>query len=302
MDNQETIPFQKMVRAGMVQLCAVPAAGYLWQDDLVLSPLSDNDFLKATHPAAHPVFCQNPWLIPDRSIDARRQYAPFAVQNLHRKFAALTEKASLDAIKDFADRWGSLGHEVNLYKKDKHPLTYGLSLRYWRFEIGTFANLIELWDIVKDELDNKLRGCVTWEKNPRQVRFKYKSTRFEYSRADVLDNLEYGDSIGPVRFYVHDAINKRMRGHISPYILPFVDSNIYFSPDCLLSSLYAQLAFEVSGYPTEGHPPIICKGCKKTVPVSDGYTKYCSPSCRERTKKRKQRAKKREAKQRELRQ
>lgn len=95
---------------------------------------------------------------------------------------------------------------------------------------------------------------------------------------ELLERWKRGDPIEPVRYFVHREVNKHLRGHVSPAVLPFRKGDIYFFPDCLLRSLYTLFMLELSG---RGRPAILCKrpNCGKYFEPKHGRQEYCDKSC-----------------------
>lgn len=257
---------------------------------------------------------KGPWLVEAVPMGVTRnvcQYAPLGVANLHRRFARLS--VTQNAILSFANRYGHLGHAVML---DSATCVFaGESLEVWRREIVQMGLLLALWDLVKAENRQELSTFVRWQREPRMVslqlvfgegRLQREMTRqiwrnfrslrgvpFDWAEGSVIaaENLgpdsqallakwAYGDEIEPVRYYVHRKINERMRGHVSPAVLPFRGGDIFFFPDCLTSALYVHFALEGSGRP---RPQIACKGCGDYFRPLDGHQLYCFPRCRKLT-------------------
>ena len=97
---------------------------------------------------------------------------------------------------------------------------------------------------------------------------------------ELLEHWKHGDPIEPARYYVHREVNKRIRGHVSPAVLPFRKGEIFFFPDCLLSSLYTQFMLELSG---RSRPAMLCErpGCGRYFEPMHGRQKYCEKRCQQ---------------------
>ena len=65
----------------------------------------------------------------------------------------------------------------------------------------------------------------------------------------LLEKWQFGDPLEPARYWVHREVNKVMRAHVGPMILPFRNSQMTSVPDCLRGALYALFAQEISGKP-----------------------------------------------------
>jgi len=148
------------------------------------------------------------------------------------------------------------------------------------------AILVKLWDLVRDERDEPLSKIILWQKQPLSVRFEWKLSygkRMHLIATELLANEElltqwkYKDVFGPARYFLCDQINKQLKGHVSPGILPFLDGEIYMFPDCLRSAMYVLLALEVSG---RIHPAIICRGCGIYFVPNHRHQAYHEEACR----------------------
>jgi hypothetical protein len=99
----------------------------------------------------------------------------------------------------------------------------------------------------------------------------------------LLERWMFDDTVEPARYYVHREVNKKLRGHVNPQVLAYVDTgyNIVFIPDSLLAALYVLFALELAG----GIPQATCayKRCptrKQTFVPQRTNQIYCSGKCR----------------------
>ena len=97
---------------------------------------------------------------------------------------------------------------------------------------------------------------------------------------ELLERWRYGDPVEPARYFVHREVNRRLRGHVSPAVLPFRKGEIRLFPDCLLSSLYTQFLLELSG---RSRPAIVCArhGCGRYFEPAHGRQRYCDKRCQQ---------------------
>ena len=187
-----------------------------------------------------------PWLIENITIDEEIRYPPLEHSDLHRQFAKLRpgpfdEDINLEKMKNFADRWGFLGHSKRLNHPQKTRQIYGESLGYWEAEINDMVFCLDLWDKVKYEQDNLLSNYVQWTQRPDGDQeymlsyFPYSIKGQEIGRENLVidrDKLfEYGNVIEPVRHFIHQIINQKLRKHVSPALFPSINSEIYLVPD-----------------------------------------------------------------------
>ncbi len=97
---------------------------------------------------------------------------------------------------------------------------------------------------------------------------------------ELLERWKQGDPVEPACYFVHREVNKRLRGHVSPAVLPFRKGEIFFFPDCLLSSLYTQFMLELSG---RSRPVMLCERsrCGRYFEPIHGRQKYCDKRCQQ---------------------
>ena len=100
------------------------------------------------------------------------------------------------------------------------------------------------------------------------------------SDVELLERWKHGDPVEPARYFVHREVNNRLRGHVSPAVLPFRKGEIFFFPDCLLSSLYTQFMLELSG---RNRPAMLCErpGCGRYFEPAHGRQQYCETRCQQ---------------------
>ena len=97
---------------------------------------------------------------------------------------------------------------------------------------------------------------------------------------ELLERWKHGDSIEPSRYFVHREVNNRLRGHVSPAVLPLREGEIFFFPDCLLTSLYTLFMLELSG---RSRPAMLCErpGCGRYFQPEHGRQQYCEKRCQQ---------------------
>ena len=100
------------------------------------------------------------------------------------------------------------------------------------------------------------------------------------SARELLERWEHGDPIEPARYYVHREVNKRLKGHVSPTVLPYRKGEIYFFPDCLRSALYTLFMLELSG---RQRPTVLCARprCGRYFKPAHGRQQYCERRCQQ---------------------
>ena len=97
---------------------------------------------------------------------------------------------------------------------------------------------------------------------------------------ELLEHWKHGDPIEPARYFVHREVNNHQKGHVSPAVLPFRKGEIFFFPDCLLSSLYTKFMLELSG---RDRPAVLCErpNCGRYFEPLHGRQKYCEKRCQQ---------------------
>ena len=316
--DNEAQPFEVMVRGPFAALLRVPDGGFSWDDGLVVF---DNDQAKAD--------TRNPWLVRPLGPRSVRQYAPLAVQDLHRRFSRL--EPTRDAIHVFANEYGFLGHSLALrdpelrsqtIRIDEFPV--GESLGFWQREIARMAWLLDMWDLVRLRHRQVLDQLVQWtpSEQPRAVALDlellshvrlqtprprsqslpafYEEILRERGQSEkaspwsftilahaenindieLLERWEYGDSVEPARYYLHREVNKQLKNHVSPAVLPYRKGEVYFFPDCLRGALYTLLMLELSG---RQRPAMLCArpGCGRYFEPAHGRQQYCEKRCQQ---------------------
>jgi hypothetical protein len=286
-----------------------PPAGFRLEDSAVrLGNLVDGSSIE-------PV--RGPWLVANS--DPTRQFAfrygPLGEPDLFRQFALLESEQD---ILRFASRYGFLtgGEFVTLGRAER--------IRDWYGHIREMRFLVNAWDWVKGEDRHSLEPFIWWQDEPRTVfrRFVFEGndlaprvalrqrSRFraiEQGRADVAESQQfspaphlvvndhvtdpsvlgpwrYGDVLDPAFDFVCMRVNRHLKGHIAPRVLPRRNGMLYLEVDCLLSALWLQLQFEISGIPTQtkqcGAPE-----CTARIPLSRRLCDQCRVERRNATRR-----------------
>jgi hypothetical protein len=98
------------------------------------------------------------------------------------------------------------------------------------------------------------------------------------SNPELLDRWKTYDVIEPARYFVCREVNQRLKGHISPQVLPFLGSKIYLFPDSLLSAMWLMLFNEITGALNLRR----CDNCGEWKQVlKERKTFFCSARCRQ---------------------
>ncbi len=260
-----------------------------------------------------------PWLVP-RSRRIRR-YPVLQHEGLHRSFAQLRDSDS--AYLDFANHHGLLGLDValavdgmlsageSLCRWRNEAVKLGILLALWDLvetrKTGPLGQII-LWP-TRDRVELQF----TWKRDngivvlgPRSSRGRNGfvdprhpskdttglweipcesliSVRHSSVRPSLLDRWTTFDLVEPARFYVCDEINKRLRGHVSPQVLPYMGDEILLFPDSLLAAFAVMFVREISGKTNLAR----CPECEEYFHRYRRDMRYCSAKCRKRASRRK---------------
>ncbi len=202
---------------------------------------------------------------------------------LHRKFAKLHEADDNNIIK-FANKYGLLGYEVLLTSVDKGEILIGESISRWKFEISQLNQFLKLWDLILDQPDiEKLRSIVSWEDD--RITIKMDSSKLLLSdlklkyKVELFHKFEKGNIVEPVKFFICREINQKLKGQLSPQVLPFLSNDVYNFPVSLISAIWLMFLWEVSGKSRITR----CKICEKWFDFKDKRMKYCSEACKQQS-------------------
>ena len=92
----------------------------------------------------------------------------------------------------------------------------------------------------------------------------------------------FGDVVGPAHYYVCEALNEAVEGHVQPRLMPFATRKLwrlYFVPDSLLATIYLQLQITAAAGTVEDEAKACERdGCTNYFPPS-GNRRYCSETC-----------------------
>lgn len=305
----EAIKFSDMESGMLAGLWRVPVSGYEWRDDL--RPVTRRGTLITEDPNE-----TDWWLVP-RGDEVRR-FPVLNQPKLTRDFHRASLDASRPAILDFANSYGSLGSGQWLVRRGEFtgpgpkritmsgdPRDFGEPWGLWQKEAITFRHLYETWqhivvlqdrdsrsgyavDQARRELNRRIawtdKGAIRFQSevrigDQRLPSWSWITAPELRDHEDITANIQWGDSVAAARFHIIRQINKRLSGHVDPYLLPFRNDALRFVPDSLLAAIYLRFAFEVS----EGIGKLReCEGC--AVPFVPGRSdqQYCTKNCRER--------------------
>ena len=311
--EEERLPFQSMTRGPFAALLRVPEAGFSWRDSLVVldgkgvgeniagpwlirlgslyarqySPLAVPNLHRRfarTKPTAESILAfsneygrlgHGLWLVESGSNDRTMVVGESLgfwqkeIERMARLMALweLVERGSQRELSHLVE-WSPSGtsQQVRLYLVDVDgKLRPDLAQRL-RQHPGEFYR-----DFRQDE------GLAGQTKHWEVTVLAHEEVG---SDIELLERWKHGDPVEPARYFVHREVNKCLRGHVSPAVLPFRKGEIFFFPDCLLSSLYTQLMLELSG---RNHPATLCArpGCGCYFEPTHGRQRYCDKRCQQ---------------------
>lgn len=287
----ESIPFDVMTRGPFAFLWPVPDVGFEWDEDASPAlPLELSDARET----------KGPWLVAVEPEGRQRQYAPLATKGLHRRLAAVRPQP--EAILRFANKYGFLKGDQLLLRPDTTIAINGEHINHWTAAIGELAALVELLDLAQQKQAGRLGQIVTWPRDD-QVNIAWQNSwtgsAWELERPspgrkgiytlhagglsnhaiqpDLAKRWGHGNVVEPTKYFVHLRVNKQLRGHVNPAVLPFRQGDIYMFPDSLLSAVYVSFALELS---RSRQPRKLCAGCDRYFTPVDGRQGYHSPACR----------------------
>lgn len=295
----DEIRFRALREGVFAYIARVPVGGFQWRDDLEV-PLGSH---KGPVPKAP--FLVGP--VPD-GVEYTSKIGPLFRQKgkapqLHRTFAQLGDNP--EQILAFANRYGALREgavdlEERLLRRQVGSLCeyavrlfHGEPLVVWQTQIAAIAELIGLWDAVRVTDAPKLATVVEWTDSPRRVvihprgrgvnrPWSVVAHEEQPEERELLARWRPRDTREPVRFYVHTQVNRRLRGHVSPIVLPYAEdgSRIAHFPDSLLAALYVLFGLELAAE----KPAAVCKyaGCPygRTFTPTRSNQQYCSEQCK----------------------
>ncbi len=312
MSDDELRSFEVMTRGPFAALFHVPEDGFSWRDGLLI-------FDQAQGPGNEPgrwLLRRGDFGTPYTA----RRYSPLAVPNLHRRFARLEPSyEAILAFANTYGFLGHTS-ALRDPELQSQAIKFGESLHFWQNEVAQMAALLAVWELVRLNRSNALSQVVRWTSpgRPRAVIFYYglisdlaqtssqapitvyeealtrrdpigqasvpHFTMLAYEEkagdAELLNRWQFGDPLEPARYYVHREVNKRLKDHVSPAVLPYRKGEIYFFPDCLLSALYTLFMLELSG---RQRPPILCarQNCGRYFEPVHGRQRYCETRCQQ---------------------
>jgi endogenous inhibitor of DNA gyrase (YacG/DUF329 family) len=201
---------------------------------------------------------------------------------LHRRFASLSGKGEKDIL-NFVNKYGLLKrHPVHslVFRKGHtgQQVQLGESILWWQEEISDLAKCLELWDMFSSN-DGELKDVVLWHRDGIALKFGDSNIHLVGRRnMNLLTRWHRGNLKGPALYYLSIEFDKRLLNTLTPRTTTNTDTEIYFSPDTLLSAIWLMFLLEVSG----GTRLLPCAICGEYIHTQDPRAKFCSTRCRMR--------------------
>jgi hypothetical protein len=165
---------------------------------------------------------------------------------------------------------------------------FGESLQFWKREIEMMGALLDLWEYI--QYGKKVDGLeIVWRYQPTRIgliwhfpsgQYTLHSIAHEgiFSEKQLVEQM-YKEAISPTRYYLHEKLEERLRGHLSPIFNYYGAEHILIVPDGLLSALYLSFALEVD---EQSEPKVLCKcGCGRDFLPGRGR-KFYDEDCKKR--------------------
>ena len=309
----ERQPFHAMTRGPFAALLRVPEDGFSLREGLV--KIDDEGAGKIT-PGPWLVRPDSLYVRQYPPLAVSNLHRRFArTEPIAESILAFADKYGLLGHGSWLEDSGSsdqgmvIGESVGFWKKEIERMARLISL--WEFIMqGGRRELSQLVEWTPQgapqqvrlylvDIDGKLRPDLAQFMRQRPDEFrdhfrqdKDRATRMRHSEVrvlaheesgsdiELLERWKHGDPVEPVRYFVHREVNISLKGHVSPAVLPFRKGEIFFFPDCLLSSLYTQFMLELSG---RSRPAMLCErsSCGRYFEPIHGRQKYCDKRCQQ---------------------
>ena len=242
----------------MVGRWAVPTAGFMWRADL-----------RSVDPAGPGT---GPWLVPaaDRPVVA---YDLLGATTLPALIADLLDDPSPNQraggstfqqrVLRFAKRWGWLGSPASVYPLDGGQALLAEPLSLWidtARDVAALHALLEAVRTVEGAARNAsaavrraslyLSQHIVWAVDGRQVAYvgpmgvphRVIASAEDPAGQVALASFKRGDLAQPARYYLHQTLNKRLRGRVHLATVMEGRPGLEIYPESLLAAVYLHLA------------------------------------------------------------
>ena len=210
----------------------------------------------------------------------------------------LGDNPTEEAVMGFAVKHGPMGIAVSLADISGDGWNCeGESLRQWQEEFILFAGLRRLWSLAATRRTQDIERYLLWTAAPSQLEIRLpergpdgqaagpvlrRKTFLVPGRALPNSARQRRDElvIHVTRSFVCDAVNEKLRGHMSPVVLGN-GARIRFAPHGLLSAIYWAFARELVGGQAEERecPNPSCPNGRVFIPTR-GNQMSCDGNCR----------------------
>jgi hypothetical protein len=283
-----------MTEPSVLFTCHVPKVGFRWLE---------------THPIPPP-HQSRAWFLtvgrePGMRIGGGQTHNPLEEHTgLFRVFA--DTEPSRDGIKEFAERFGSLGGDtrtwVAVYDEPRNGGYAGAwseAYTVWRDQIVDMRRTVDLWDAARRGEVQELERKICWTKDYGSVGYRTHpgltpSERMELREGSfstliaekgdgILERFVPGDLVQPALFFVQRLVNQRLRTRVSPRLLwdeQETQLRLHLVPEGLVGALWLQFASAIE----KDSEFRRCAECDIWFELAPGTARsdklYCSNACR----------------------
>ena len=214
-------------------------------------------------------------------IRGKRNYAPFRqVPHLHRVFSNLSGENS---ILNFASTYGFLDYARCVFTRPSSGIEGALirePLEKLRTEIASMKSMLLRWDFIKSGSDIALNRVVEWRDDGVYFTIGRRSELIAASDTEPYGRwLRQGKPLNePAYHHIYNYVNSRLRGGVSPEVLPSYRRSLYLMPDSLLTAMWIMFMWELVGETK----PRACAICGNWFNPQRSTRKTCGDRCRKR--------------------
>lgn len=224
-----------------------------------------------------------PWLVFPPDAEGA-MYSVLRRPGLLADFDRVAADPAPSRIAELAGRYGVLdgGQRV----ESGEQLVTAERISVWQSELVAFGELRAMWQAIqvrrrdprqnKPREDHEARSLLSRHISWSAVSFRYRIA----GRSGGLRlpaQLKRGDTVAAASYVVHQEVNRRLHGQVSPAVLPFRDSELRMVPHNLLAAIYVAFAFDLAGRRREERE---CEYCRAIFPATNQRQRFCSESCR----------------------
>lgn len=235
---------------------------------------------------------------------ARRLYSPLqerrpvhrALWQLYRRHSP-SDSALGDAIVKFANRYGKLGlGSVLIPMPAPGTAAFGEPMGSWHAAIAHLGRLVDLWDLVRGRDVARLGQHIVWRREEGgklgSIMWRGNGPWGEWAEVvawpsdELYRQWRLGDVLPPARHALAQALNRQLRGAVSPQVAPTppqggpLRGSLW--PGTLLAMAYLQLYTEVTG--ERVYRPCAAPRCGEWIDLTQSRAdrRFCHDACRQR--------------------